>query len=179
MKIIGQHNYLLRKRTSRRLTLLITRLVLVLLVLLAVNSIIFHYLMHFENREYSWATCFYWTATNMSTLGPGDITFNSDIGRLFNVFVSASGLVYILVLVPFTLVKLFQSTERIHRELPRTAKDHVILTHNDHVSQTLIKKLKQFKGKLIRHFWIISVNGEMGLQQSSIFWNFAEFYPLI
>lgn len=81
----------------------------------------------------------------MSTLGLGDITFQSDLGRLFNVLVSVSGLAYILVLVPFTLVKLFQSTERIHRELPRTIRDHVILTHYDHVSLTLIKKLNQYR----------------------------------
>jgi len=81
----------------------------------------------------------------MSTLGLGDITFQSDLGRLFNVFVSVSGLAFILILVPFTFVKLFQSSERIHRELHRNIKDHVILTNYDHVSQTLIRKLKQFK----------------------------------
>jgi len=81
----------------------------------------------------------------MSTLGLGDITFQSDLGRLFNVFVLLSGLTFIIALVPFTFVKLFQSTERIHRELTHTIKDHVILTHYDHVSQTLIRKLKQFK----------------------------------
>ena len=101
--------------------------------------------MNLENRDYSWITCFYWTATNMSTLGLGDITFQSDPGRLFNVYVAVSGLAFILILVPFTFIKLFQSTERIHRELPRTIKDHVILTNYDHVSQTLIRKLKQFK----------------------------------
>ena len=135
----------LYKRTSRRNAILISRLVFVLLLLLAGNSIMFNFLMHLENRDYSWVTCFYWTATNMSTLGLGDITFQSDLGRLFNVFVSVSGLTFILILVPFTLVKLFQSTERIHRELPRTMRDHIILTNYDHVSQTLIRKLNQFK----------------------------------
>ncbi len=81
----------------------------------------------------------------MSTLGLGDITFQSDIGKLFNVFVSVSGLAFILILVPFTFIKLFQSPERILRELPRAMRDHVILTHFDHVSQTLIRKLNQFK----------------------------------
>jgi len=81
----------------------------------------------------------------MSTLGPGDITFQSDMGRLFNVFVSFSGLIYILGLVPLTFVKLFQSPERIHRDLRDTISDHIILTHFDHLSTLLIKKLKQFK----------------------------------
>ncbi|MDP3150269.1 MAG: NAD-binding protein [Ignavibacteria bacterium] len=145
MKIFERPTFSLGKRTSRRNAILISRLVIVLLLLLAGNSILFRYLINFENKDYSWITCLYWTVTNMSTLGLGDITFESDLGRLFNIFVTVSGLAFILVLVPFTLVKLFQSTERIHRELPRTVKDHVIITNFDHVSQTLIRKLKQFK----------------------------------
>lgn len=100
--------------------------------------------MSLENRDYSWITSIYWTVTNMSTLGLGDITFEGDIGRLFNIFVSLSGLVFILVLVPFTFVQLFQSTERVHRDLSKAIRDHVILTHYDNVSQALIKKLAQF-----------------------------------
>ena len=149
MRIINPRTYTLHKWTSRRNTILISRLVAVLILLLIADSIIFNYLMHLENRDYSWATCFYWTVTNMSTLGLGDITFQSDIGRLFNVFVNVSGLLFILILVPFTLIKLFQSTERIHRELPRTIRDHVILTNFDHVSQTLIKKLTQYKSAYV------------------------------
>ncbi len=145
MKIFERPTFSLGKRTSRRNAILISRLVIVLLLLLAGNSMLFRYLINLENKDYSWITCLYWTVTNMSTLGLGDITFQSDLGRLFNIFVTVSGLAFILVLVPFTLVKLFQSTERIHRELPRTVKDHVIITNFDHVSQTLIRKLKQFK----------------------------------
>ncbi len=144
MKIFERHTFFLGKRTSRRNAILISRLVFILLSLVVLNSILFNYLMHFENRHYSLATCIYWTVTNMSTLGLGDITFQSDPGRLFNVYVAVSGLAFILILVPFTFVKLFQSTERIHRELHRNIKDHVILTNYDHVSQTLIRKLKQF-----------------------------------
>lgn len=144
MKIFDRHTFLLGKRTSRRNAILISRLVLVLLLLIIGNSILFNYLMGLENRSYSKITALYWTITNMSTLGLGDITFQSDLGKLLNIFVNISGLTFILVLVPYTFVKLFQSTERIHRELPRTIKDHVILTNYDHVSQALIRKLKQF-----------------------------------
>lgn len=144
MSLLDRRKFALGKRTSRRNALLLSRLVLILLLLLAGNSLVFSYLMSLEQKSFSWITALYWTVTNMSTLGLGDITFQTDLGRLFNIFVSISGLAYILVLVPYTLVKLFQSTERIHRELPRTIKDHVILTNDDHVSQTLIRKLKQF-----------------------------------
>lgn len=144
MKIINRYTFFFGKRTSRRNAILISRLVFILFLLVVVNSILFNYLMHVENRDYSWVTCIYWTITNMSTLGLGDITFQSDLGRIFNVFVLLSGLAFIIALVPFTFVKLFQSTERIHRELSPTIKDHVILTHYDHVTQALIRKLKQF-----------------------------------
>ena len=144
MKIINYNKYQKHKRTSRRNSILITRLAVVLSLLVAGNSIIFHYLMMSENRDYSWITSFYWTATNMSTLGLGDITFQSDIGRLFNIFVSTSGLAYILIFVPFTFLKLFQSTERIHRELTGKIRDHVILTEFDHVTQSLIRILEQY-----------------------------------
>ena len=43
--------------------------------------------MVYEGRSYSWITGFYWTLTTMSTLGFGDITFTSDIGKIFSVVV--------------------------------------------------------------------------------------------
>jgi voltage-gated potassium channel len=43
--------------------------------------------MAWEGRSYSWVTGFYWTLTVMSTLGFGDITFHSDLGRLFSMVV--------------------------------------------------------------------------------------------
>nr|MBF0222247.1 hypothetical protein [Desulfobulbaceae bacterium] len=36
--------------------------------------------MMYEGREFSWITGFYWTLTVMSTLGFGDITFQTDLG---------------------------------------------------------------------------------------------------
>jgi hypothetical protein len=60
-------------------------------------------LMLYEGRQYSWVTGFYWTLTTMSTLGFGDITFHSDAGRLFSVVVLLSGIVFLLVMLPFTL----------------------------------------------------------------------------
>jgi voltage-gated potassium channel len=41
----------------------------------------------------------------MSTLGFGDITFESDLGRIFSVVVLLSGSLFILVLLPFTFIQ--------------------------------------------------------------------------
>jgi K+/H+ antiporter YhaU regulatory subunit KhtT len=59
-------------------------------------SILFHFLMILENREFGWITGFYWTLTVMSTLGFGDITFTTDLGKLFSILVLASGIVFLL-----------------------------------------------------------------------------------
>ena len=58
--------------------------------MVCVYSILFHFLMIIENREFSWITGFYWTLTVMSTLGFGDITFATDIGKVFSIIVLMS-----------------------------------------------------------------------------------------
>ena len=75
-----------------------TTLLVVLCVLIAVFTVIFHVLMAREGRDHSWATGVYWTLTVMSTLGFGDITFESDAGRIFSVVVLVAGALFILVL---------------------------------------------------------------------------------
>ncbi|MCG8619338.1 MAG: ion channel, partial [Desulfobacterales bacterium] len=69
---------------------------LVLAFLFTLFSVLFHVLMVYEGREYSWMTGFYWTLTTMSTLGFGDITFHSDAGRFFSIVVLFSGIVFLL-----------------------------------------------------------------------------------
>ena len=44
-------------------------------------TVLFHLLMDYEGQEHTWLTGFYWTLTVMSTLGFGDITFHTDLGR--------------------------------------------------------------------------------------------------
>ena len=63
--------------------------------------------MLFEEKEFSWITGFYWTLTVMSTLGFGDITFASDLGKAFTLTVLLSGIVFLLVMLPFTFIQFF------------------------------------------------------------------------
>src|SRR5690625_1474029 len=72
-----------------------------LAVLVAVYSTVFELLMAREDRSYSWLTGLYWTLTTMSTLGYGDITFDSQAGQIFSILVLLSGFVTFLVLLPF------------------------------------------------------------------------------
>lgn len=124
------------------------RFILLLATMVTIYSILFHYLMAWEERQYSWVTGFYWTLTVMTTLGFGDVTFGSDAGRLFSILVLLSGVVFMLVLLPFAFIKFFfapwmeaESRRRAPRELPANTRDHVIMTAYDDVTAALVERL--------------------------------------
>jgi Trk K+ transport system NAD-binding subunit len=107
--------------------------------------------MAYEGQQHSWFTGIYWTLTTMSTLGFGDVTFATDIGRLFSVVVLVSGVVFMLVLLPFTFIEFFyapwmaaNAASRVPRTIPKDMQGHVILTFYGPVASVLIEKLKQF-----------------------------------
>lgn len=148
--------FILLNRTGRRhLAIIFWYLILLALLVVAYTSI-FLLLMDMEGREYSWTTGFYWTLTVMSTLGFGDITFENDIGRVFSMIVLLSGVISLLVVLPFTFIEFFyepwmraHTAARVPRELPKDCTDHVILTHFDIVSKELITKLVQYNTRYV------------------------------
>src|SRR5690606_4503580 len=131
---------------------LLSRFLLFLAAMVVTYSVLFHVLMVAEGqRQHSWLTGFYWTLTVMSTLGFGDITFNSDIGRLFSIVVMISGVMFLLVVLPFTFIEFFyapwleaQRQRRAPRQVPEGTHDHVILTNFDPVVLALIERLKSY-----------------------------------
>ncbi len=138
-------------RSAKRNIRALVRLFLVLGTLVGIYSVLFHLIMLREGQEHSWLTGFYWTLTVMSTLGFGDITFHSDLGRVFSIIVLLTGVVFLLILLPFTVIQFFyvpwveaQAAARTPRELPPDTKGHIILTHDDPVSSSFIRKLEQF-----------------------------------
>ncbi|QEG39078.1 potassium channel family protein [Roseimaritima ulvae] len=144
--------HFMRNRASRRNLRVLAQFLFILLAMIVVYSWTFHYLMAWEGRRYSWITGFYWTLTVMSTLGFGDITFHTDLGRLFSMLVLMSGTVFMLILLPFTFIQFFyapwmqaQEAARAPRELPANTSGHVILTHYGPVDAALIKRLTQYK----------------------------------
>ena len=146
--IISQFTYFFRNKTTKRNIFLLLKFFLVLALIVTTYSIFFHVLMLFEGKEFSWITGFYWTLTVMSTLGFGDITFTSDIGLIFSMVVLLTGIVYLLIMLPFTFIQFFyapwleaQSKARTPRELPEDTKNHIILTTLDPITKNLIKKL--------------------------------------
>ncbi len=147
---------ILQSHNTRRNVRLLLKFLLVMVVMVTGYSMIFHVLMAFEGRSYSWVTGFYWTLTVMTTLGFGDITFNSDGGRAFSILVLLSGVVFFLTLLPFTFIKFFyapwmeaEARNRAPRELPPETKDHVIITSYNPVTAALIEKLKNHQESYI------------------------------
>ncbi len=117
-------------------------------------SILFHYIAVYEgvDEQYSWITGFYWTLVTMSTLGFGDIVFSSDLGRLFSMIVLFSGVLFLLILLPFTFIEFFyapwlkaQNQARAPKKADDDIKNHVIITHLDSITEALIKKLDAYK----------------------------------
>ena len=139
-------------RRMRRNLWRLLRFFLALGLMITVYSVLFHVLMEREGQDHSWLTGFYWTLTVMSTLGFGDITFHSDLGRAFSMLVLLSGTIYLLVLLPFTFIEFFygpwlaaQADKRAPRRLPAGTKGHVLLACYDPVTSAVIDRLRRYK----------------------------------
>ena len=147
----SQLSYFIRhKHVKRNLRALVEFLAVIALAIITYSTV-FHFIMEYEGRHYSWITGFYWTLTVMSTLGFGDITFFSDLGRVFSMVVLLSGIVFLLIMLPFTFIKFFyapwlesQVQSRTPRQLPPGTRDHVIITNFDPISWSLVRKLEQY-----------------------------------
>jgi len=144
--------YFLQGATTKRNAQKLGKFMGILLLMVVVYSTIFHYIMEFEGRDYSWVTGFYWTLTVMTTLGFGDITFTGDLGRAFSILVMLSGVVFLLVMLPFTFIQFFyapwlaaQAKARAPREIPEGTAGHVILTGLDPVAMAVAQRLRQIR----------------------------------
>ena len=145
----SQLAYLVRNREARGNLRALSKYILTLLALITLYAVVFHVIkMQVEGEQHSWITGFYWTLVVMTTLGFGDITFTSDIGRLFSMVVLLSGVVLLLVLLPFMFISLFYAPWlearvrlRAPREVPEETRDHVILTEYDAIADGLVERL--------------------------------------
>jgi voltage-gated potassium channel len=149
--VVGtQLAYFLSDRQARRNLRALFKYVLVLFVIINVFAVVFQFLMvYVEGQQHSWLSGYYWTIVTMSTLGFGDITFNSDIGRLFSVFVILSGVMLLLIVLPFAFIQYFyapwletQLKTRAPREVPEDVEGHVLLSGYDSIAPGLIDRLK-------------------------------------
>lgn len=143
--------YFLQNARTKKNFFFLFKFSLFLVGIISTYAVLFHLLMQYEGREYSWITGFYWALTVMSTLGFGDITFHTDLGLFFTLLVLITGVIFLLILLPFTFVQFFyqpwleaQQKARTPRQLPETVKNHIIITNLDPVTTNLIKKLEKY-----------------------------------
>ena len=112
---------------------------------------LFQVIMAREGQDHSWFTGVYWALTVMSTLGFGDITFESDLGRAFSTLVLLTGMVLLLIILPFLFIRVVyapwleqRSRGRIRslQSVPKGLAGHVLICANDPITPGLIRHLQ-------------------------------------
>ncbi len=150
MKFLSGHlAYALGDQDLRKNMRALVKYAVFLVVVITVYSVLFHIIMfQVEDRDHSWITGVYWTLTVMSTLGFGDITFTSDIGRIFSVVVLMSGIILLLIVLPFAFIRYFyapwieaQIRNRVPEVVPAATSGHVIFIDWDSVAQEMVSRL--------------------------------------
>ncbi len=145
----SQFAYLLSRHESRGNLVAFGKFMALLTAIVVVYAEAFHLVMrHVENKEHSWLTGLYWTLTVMTTLGFGDITFQTDLGRAFSILVLLTGVVLLLTVLPFMFIRYFYAPwveAQIHlkapRELPVDTREHVVIAELDDIARGFVTRL--------------------------------------
>ena len=102
-----------------------------------------------EGASHSWMAGLYWVLINMTTLGTGDIYFHSDIGRLFTIIVLMSGVVFLLIVLPYAVISYIvfplmeeMAKHRIPTKPSGPLEDHIIICGQDSIAMNLLEKLR-------------------------------------
>jgi Trk K+ transport system NAD-binding subunit len=154
VKFLGsQLSYFFANRRAKTNIRKLSKFLLLIVGLFVLYGVLFHYVMEYEGQEdVSWLTGFYWTLVTMTTLGFGDIVFYTDLGRLFSMVVLFSGVLLLLIMLPFTFIEFFyapwlkaQNQARAPKKLDKGIENHVVITHLNAVTDALIRKLDSYK----------------------------------
>jgi voltage-gated potassium channel len=128
----------------------IVRLGLVFLVAVLLFAVGFQVIMTaVEGRDFTWWTAIYWTLVTMTTLGFGDIVFESDPGRMYSLVVLMAGALLILILLPFTFIQLVYlpwraavREARTPRFLPADTRGHILVTGLGAMERSLMRRAR-------------------------------------
>ena len=150
MKFLSGHlGYALQDEDLRKNVRALLKYVVFLCAVIAVYSVLFHVIMEVEGQDHSWVTGVYWTLTVMSTLGFGDITFTSDLGRVFSILVLISGIILLLIVLPFAFIRYFyapwleaQLRTRVPDSVPADTRGHVVFIDWDSIAQDMVSRLE-------------------------------------
>ncbi|MCK0124599.1 NAD-binding protein [Gelidibacter sp. F2691] len=151
MKFIGsQLAYYLGDKDFKKNSKLLLKYLVLLGIVIVIYSVLFHFIMASEGQNHSWITGFYWTLTVMSTLGFGDITFASDLGRFFSIVVLLSGIIMLMIVLPFAFIRHFyipllesKKKNKVLRQVPAGTKNHILICAYDVIARDLTERLEQ------------------------------------
>jgi len=175
MMTIGSHlaTRLAEDTKLRRQLAPFVKFVVLLVAVVLLYGWLFHVIMAREGQEHSWFTGVYWALTVMSTLGFGDITFASDLGRVFSTLVLLTGMVLLLIILPFLFIRVVyapwleqRSRSRIRelQSLPEGIAGHVLICTNDPIAPGLIRRL-QLAGEPV---YVIEPDAELAMQMQDL-----------
>ncbi|MBO3097829.1 potassium channel family protein [Gelidibacter pelagius] len=151
MKFIGsQLAYYMSDKDFKRNSKVLLKYLALLAIVIVIYSVLFHFIMASEGQDHSWVTGFYWTLTVMSTLGFGDITFASDLGRFFSIVVLLSGIFMLMIVLPFAFIRHFyipllesKKKNKVLRQVPTGTKNHILICSYDVIARDLVERLEQ------------------------------------
>lgn len=139
------------EQSNRRNMRFMLRFTVFVILLVFLYTFLFHVIMLREGKDFSVVTGLYWTLTVMSTLGFGDITFSSDLGKLFSVLVLMSGIVLFMLLLPFTFIRFVytpwleaQSNALTPRELPAATSGHIVVVGSDSIALSIADRFRRY-----------------------------------
>ncbi len=175
MMTIGSHlaARLAEDTKLRRQLAPFVKFVVLLVAVVLLYGWLFHVIMAREGQEHSWFTGVYWALTVMSTLGFGDITFAGDLGRVFSTLVLLTGMVLLLIILPFLFIRVVyapwleqRSRSRIRelQSLPEGIAGHVLICTNDPIAPGLIRRL-QLAGEPV---YVIEPDAELAMQMQDL-----------
>jgi voltage-gated potassium channel len=129
---------------------IIVRYAGVLFLLVTIFAALFLVIMsEVEGRSYRWIDAYYWTLTVMTTLGLGDIAFESPLGRFFTIVVLLSGITLFFVLFPVAFIRFGPWLDaylrmRAPRAVSARTTGHVVLTaYDEMIGPALIARLRR------------------------------------
>lgn len=147
----SQLSYFFANRSTQTNIRKLMKFIGVLMLVYLLYSILFHFVALYEGQNYSWIAGFYWTLVTMSTLGFGDIVFSTDLGMAFSMIVIMTGVLFLLIMLPFTFIEFFYAPwmkAMNQAKAPKSLENmrgHVIITQLNAVTEALIKKLTSYK----------------------------------
>lgn len=120
--------------------------IFIFFVLIFSYSILFVAIMHiFEGQDYTFVEGVYWVISTITTVGYGDITFTSQIGKIFSIVVMMSGVMFFFgFLVPYAVIP--WAEQRLRLSLPTEVKmtEHLIICGYNRFTKEFCKILKEF-----------------------------------